>query len=336
MKRLFGCLLYLLSQQNVSAQTPSAAPTDFASYTQVITGSNQTYPMVAIPGGTFRMGSPATEKGRKPDEGPQHTVIIEPFWIGQYEVVWDIYDLFTTKSIEKEMANRYPDGADLSKTDATTRPSPSYVDMSFGMGRSGYPAINMTHYAAIKFCAWLYDKTGLFYRLPTEAEWEYACRAGSTTPYSFGADAKLLGQYAVYKANSGGGYKKVGTKKPNKFGLHDMHGNVMEWTQDEYVADYYAKVANGNVKEAYAPRTKLYPNAVRGGSWDDEPGTLRSAARTPSDPAWKVIDPQSPKSDWWMTSASFCGFRIVRPQKTPSPEEIRAYYDIKPIKDYGY
>ncbi|NID11349.1 formylglycine-generating enzyme family protein [Fibrivirga algicola] len=324
-------LLALSTYQQSVAQT-----TTFSSYTQVITGSNQTYPMQAIPGGTYLMGSPATEKGRKPDEGPQHKVTLEPFWMGKYEITWDIYDLFTTKNIEKEMAARYPENADLSKTDATTRPSPSYVDMSFGMGRTGYPAINMTQYAAVKFCAWLYDKTGIFYRLPTEAEWEYACRAGTATPYSFGADSKLLGTYAVYKANSGGGYKKIGTKKPNAFGLHDMHGNVMEWTQDQYITDYYAQVAKGLVKEPYAPRKTLYPNSVRGGSWDDDATILRSAARTPSDPAWKVIDPQSPKSDWWMTSASFCGFRIVRPLKTPSTEEIRAYYDIKPIKDYGY
>ncbi|MEZ0542206.1 formylglycine-generating enzyme family protein [Fibrella arboris] len=325
---LFSLLVLSIYQQAV-AQT-----TGFLSYTQVITGSNQTYPMQAIPGGTYLMGSPATEKGHKPDEGPQHKVTVEPFWMGKYEITWDIYDLFTTKNIEKEMATRYPEGADLSKTDATTRPSPSYVDMSFGMGRSGYPAINMTHYAAVKFCAWLYDKTGIFYRLPTEAEWEYACRAGTTTPFSFGADPKLLGTYAVYKDNSGGGYKKIGTKKPNAFGLYDMHGNVMEWTQDQYVADYYAQVAKGTVQEPYAPRKTLYPNSVRGGSWDDDATVARSAARTPSDPAWKVIDPQSPKSDWWMTSASFCGFRIVRPQKTPPIEEIRAYYDIKPIKDY--
>ena len=314
----------------------AAQSAPITSYTQVIAGSNQTYPMVALAGGTYKMGSPTTEKGHKSDEGPVHSVTIEPFWMGKFEITWDIYDLFTTKNIEKEMAARYPEGADLTKTDATTRPSPAYVDMSFGMGRSGYPAINMTQYAAIKFCAWLYDKTGLFYRLPTEAEWEYACRAGTTTPYSFGADPKLLHQYAVYKANSGGGYKKIGTKKPNPWGLHDMHGNVMEWTKDQYSPTYYALFASGTVHEPYAPTKTLYPNSVRGGSWDDEPALLRSAARTPSDAAWKVIDPQSPKSDWWMTSASFCGFRIVRPAKTPSIEEIRAYYDIKPIKDYGY
>ena len=313
------------------AQPP--ATDGFVSYTQVITGSNQTYPMVAITGGKFLMGSPATEKGRSSDEGPQHPVTIEPFWMGKFELTWDIYDLFTTKNIEKEMATRYPDGADLTKTDASTRPSPSYVDMSFGMGRSGYPAINMTQFAAIKFCAWLYDKTGIFYRLPTEAEWEYACRGNSKMAYSFGNDAKLLAQYAVFKGNSQESYKKIGTKKPNSFGLHDMHGNVMEWTQDQYIAIYYGQKAAGKVSEPYPSTKTLYPNSVRGGSWDDDPATLRSAARTPSAPAWKMLDPQNPKSNWWLTSASFVGFRIVRPAKPPTDEEIKAYYGIKPIKD---
>ncbi|WP_080237339.1 formylglycine-generating enzyme family protein [Spirosoma rigui] len=314
-----------------TAQTATPAK----SYTQTIPGSDQTYAMVAIPGGTFLMGSPATEKERKADEGPQHKVAIEPFYMGKYEVTWDLYDLFAFTNMEKEMAAKYPGpDANLSKTDVTTRPSPPYVDMSFGMGRAGYPAINMTQYAAIKFCAWLYAKTGVFYRLPTEAEWEYACRANTTTPYSFGADVKKLGEYAVFTGNSGGAYKKIGTKKPNPFGLYDMHGNVMEWTKDQYIEDYYASVAKGTVKEPFAPTTSLYPNSVRGGSWDDEPAVLRSAARTPSAPAWKVLDPQSPKSDWWLTSASFVGFRLVRPVKAPSEEEIKAYYDIKPIKDY--
>jgi formylglycine-generating enzyme required for sulfatase activity len=331
--KYLGAALVVASLSSVS--TRAQTTTDLKSYTQVVPGSNQVYEMVAIPGGTYLMGSPATEKGRKADEGPQHKVQIDPFYMGKYEITWDLYDLFAFTNMEKEMAVKYPKAdANLAKTDATTRPSPPYVDMSFGMGRAGHPAINMTQYAAIKFCAWLYAKTGVFYRLPTEAEWEYACRAKTTTPYSFGADVKKLGEYAVYNGNSGGGYKKVGTKKPNPFGLYDMHGNVMEWTQDQYIEDYYATVAKGTTKEPYAPTTTLYPNSVRGGSWDDEPEVLRSAARTPSAPAWKVLDPQSPKSDWWLTSASFVGFRIVRPAKTPSEADIKAYYDIQPIKDY--
>jgi formylglycine-generating enzyme required for sulfatase activity len=331
---LLAVLITTLWGTKVAAQTT----TDFKSYTQIIPGSNQTYAMVAIPGGKGLMGSLPDQKGHQGDEEPVHSVTIDPFWMGKFEVTWDFYDLFAFTNMEKEMAAKYTSAnANLAKTDATTRPSPPYVDMSFGMGRAGYPAINMTQYAAIKFCAWLYAKTGVFYRLPTEAEWEYACRGNdknATLAYSFGNDTKLLGEYAVYKGNSNGSYKKVGTKKPNSFGLYDMHGNVMEWTQDQYIADYYKQVASGAVKEPYAPTTQLYPNSVRGGSWDDEPEVLRSAARTPSAPAWKVLDPQSPKSDWWLTSASFVGFRVVRPAKTPSAEDIKAYYDIQPIKDY--
>jgi formylglycine-generating enzyme required for sulfatase activity len=309
----------------------AAQDSNFKSYTQKIGGSPQVYDMVAIPGGEFMMGSPANEKGRRADEGPQHKVKIEPFWMGKTEVSWDIYDLYAFKNMEKEMGARHPDpDKSVQKTDASTRPSPPYVDMSFGMGRSGYPAINMTQYAAIYFCKWLYEKTGVFYRLPTEAEWEYACRAGSKTPYSFGDESKI-DEYAWYRKNSDAAYKKVGTKKPNAWGLYDMHGNVMEWTLDQYIPDYYSKKPAG---EAFAPVTELYPTSVRGGSWDDEAADLRSAARVASKPEWKILDPQLPKSEWWMTSASFVGFRVVRPLKTPSPEEIKAYYNPKLIEDY--
>ena len=312
--------------------TAAAQDPNFKNYTQKIGGSPQVYEMVAIPGGEFLMGSPDSEKGRRPDEGPQHKVKIEPFWMGKTEVIWDIYDLYAFKNMEKEMAARHPDpDKSVQKTDASTRPSPPYVDMSFGMGRSGYPAINMTQYAAIHFCKWLYEKTGIFYRLPTEAEWEYACRAGSKTAYSFGADESKLDEFAWHRKNSDAAYKKIGLKKPNAFGLHDMHGNVMEWTLDQYIPDYYAKQPAG---EKYAPVTELYPTAVRGGSWDDEPADLRSAARTASKPEWKILDPQLPKSEWWMTSASFVGFRVVRPVKQPSQEEINAYYSPKLIEDY--
>ena len=324
-------LFYLISTVFFSFNV-FAQDANFKSYTQKIGGSPQVYDMVAIPGGEFMMGSPASEKGHKADEGPQHKVKIEPFWMGKHEVIWDIYDLYTFKNMEKEMAARHPDvDKSVQKTDASTRPSPPYVDMSFGMGRAGYPAINMTQYAAIHFCKWLYEKTGVFYRLPTEAEWEYACRAGSKTAYSFGDDAAKLDEFAWHRKNSDAAYKKIGQKKPNAFGLYDMHGNVMEWTLDQYIPDYYSKKPAG---EAYAPVTELYPTAVRGGSWDDEPADLRSAARTPSKPEWKILDPQLPKSEWWMTSASFVGFRLVRPIKTPSAEEIKAYYSPKLIEDY--
>ena len=275
--------------------TTAQTPTPAKSYTQTIPGSNQTYAMVAIPGGKFLMGSTPDQKGHKSDESPMHSETIAPFYMGKYEVTWDLYDLFAFTNMEKEMAAKYT-GADanLTKTDATTRPSPPYVDMSFGMGRAGYPAINMTQYAAIKFCAWLYAKTGVFYRLPTEAEWEYACRGTGPTAmlaYSFGNDVKQLGEYAVFAGNSGGGYKKVGTKKPNSFGLYDMHGNVMEWTQDQYIEDYYKQKATGKVSEPYAP-TKNPLSQCRTG-WLVGRRTNRATFRSP-DPLGPCLESARP------------------------------------------
>ena len=164
--------------------------------------------------------------------------------------------------------------------DAVTHPTKPYVEMSFGMGKDGFPAISMTQHAANTYCKWLSAKTGHFYRLPTEAEWEYACRAGTTTAYSFGDDVSKLGDYAWFAGNSDAAYHQVGLKKPNPWGLYDMHGNVAEWTLDQYVADGYSKYPADGVVDPWVKSTKPYPQSVRGGSWKDEdPALLRSAAR---------------------------------------------------------
>jgi formylglycine-generating enzyme required for sulfatase activity len=204
--------------------------------------------------------------------------------------------------------------------------------MSFGMGKDGYPAISMTQHAANKYCEWLSAKTGQFYRLPTEAEWEYACRAGTTTAYSFGDDPAKLGDYAWYEKNSDFKYQKVGRKKPNPWGLYDMHGNVAEWCLDQYEPSY-ERFTGALPADPWNRAAKNYPHAVRGGSWDDEPAKLRSAARRGSDKTWKIQDPQLPKSVWYHTDAQFLGFRIVRPLTLPSPEAMQAYWNSGVEKD---
>jgi formylglycine-generating enzyme required for sulfatase activity len=203
--------------------------------------------------------------------------------------------------------------------------------MSFGMGKDGFPAISMTQHAANKYCQWLSAKTGQFYRLPTEAEWEYAARAGTTTPWSWGDDPSVAGEYAWYGKNSDFKYQKVGKKKPNPWGLFDIHGNVLEWTLDQYAPDYYGKAAT---LDPWNKATEPYPHSARGGSWDDDDvSRLRSAARRASDKTWKIQDPQLPKSIWYHTDAQFLGFRIVRPLKTPTGEEMQAYWNSGVEKD---
>ena len=157
--------------------------------------------MVPIPGGEFVMGSPDTEAGRKPDEGPQHKVKISPFWMGRCEVTWNEYELFMYPDEERRTRATVPtDAAGDKLADAVTHPSKPYVEMSFGMGKDGYPAISMTQHGANKYCQWLSAKTGHFYRLPTEAEWEYAARAGTTTAYFFGDDTEQAGRLRLVRA----------------------------------------------------------------------------------------------------------------------------------------
>ncbi|MDF1837718.1 MAG: SUMF1/EgtB/PvdO family nonheme iron enzyme, partial [Planctomycetota bacterium] len=168
---------------------------------------------------------------------------------------------------------------------------------------------------------------GRAFRLPSEAEWEYACRAGSTTAYSFGADEKKLDTHAWHYENSDNAYHPVGKKRPNAWGLHDMHGNVAEWVLDGYgVKAYGEQAAKEGVENPIHWPTKEYPRVVRGGSWDDDPQALRSAARRGSKDTWKMMDPQLPKSIWYLTNAQTVGFRIVRPLVAPSLEEQEKYW----------
>jgi formylglycine-generating enzyme required for sulfatase activity len=288
-----------------------AATNEMQPYNVTIPRTTIAYKMVPVPAGHFQMGS--TEK---PDEQPPHQVTLDAFWMQSHEVTWDEYRLFMFAKQANEISQKDE------TVDAVSRPTRPYVEMSFGMGINGFPAISMTQHAANKYAEWLSAKTGEFYRLPTEAEWEYACRAGTTTPYYFGGDASQLKDYAWFAADSGGKYQPVATKKPNAWGLYDMLGNAMEWTLDGY-APYTAAPQT----DPWVKATQPYPNSVRGGSWNDPAGQLTCASRVASDASWKQQDPQLPKSIWYETDAQWLGFRLVRPAKLPSAEEMLKYWN---------
>jgi len=332
---VLGAILAIALNSRVMAAdaTPEAkTPEEMQPYTEEISGTVVKFDMVPIPGGRFLMGSPEDEDGRNEDEGPQHEVEIAPFWMGRCEVTWDEYEIwmFNLDIQRRQLQKLEP--TELDKlADAITRPTKPYTDMSFGMGKERFPAICMTQLAAKTYCQWLTAKTGHYYRLPTEAEWEYACRAGTTTPYYFGEDDAELDEHAWYFDNSDDNYHEVGEKSPNPWGLYDMHGNVAEWCLDQYDPETYARQSKeglakeGLVVAPYVMPTKPYPHVARGGSWDDDPEMLRSAARRASDKTWKVQDPQLPQSIWYFTDAQFAGFRVVRPLVEPSEKQKQEY-----------
>lgn len=315
--------------------SPESTEPGMKVYADTIPGTNVNFFMVPIQGGEFIMGSAETEPGRQNDEGPQHRVKLSPFWMQQREVTWNEYEPFMRPVYASNLKGPVIKG---DAADAITRPSTPYLEMSFGMGKQDYPAIGMTQHGANKYCEWLSAKTGHFYRLPTEAEWEYACRAGTTTAYSFGDDPAKLPLYAWFEDNSDVKYQNVGRKRPNPWGLYDMHGNVAEWCLDQYDPNFYQKGKDKVSENPWNKATKPYPHVIRGGAWTGIPATawwedkfsseaqLRSAARLGSKREWNT-DPTLPPTLWYLDKADFVGFRIVRPLKIPSAEEMDAYWN---------
>ena len=336
---------FLPVTQKIFAQLKETSAKDMKPYTETVPRANDaTFDLVPIPGGELALGSPETEEGRRADEGPVRKVKIEPFWMSTTEMTWGLYLRFmendqsrnkdgTVNTDGKIMTSNPPFEGTKDLVEAVSQPTPPYMPMHMGMGGgagydSAYPAISMTQHAASKFCEWLTAQTGHYYRLPTEAEWEYACRAGTTTAYSFGDDPSELDDYAWYVDNSDYSYHPVGKKKPNPRGLFDMHGNVREWTLDAYLPNY-----ENHPEEALNPLAlspKRYPRVTRGGDWDSDPEDLRSAARLPSSKAWKVTDPQDPKSLWYHTDIPKLGFRVIRPAKNPTLEEMHLLWNTGP------
>ena len=249
-----------------AADAPTTKPS--GPYAQEIPGSTVTIDMVPIPGGEF-----------KPADG--ETVQVKPLFVSKYEITWDAYDIFCFQLdlTDKEKA---------SGVDAKSRPSRPYGDQTHGFGHSKYPAIHITRHAAQGFCDWLNKKTGKKYRLPTDAEWQYLCRAGEEKSPE-GAD---LDAVAWYWDNSEDKTHPVGQKTPNAWGLYDTLGNVME----------YVTIPGED------PKSK--PTAM-GGSYDSDAKEVHCGARKTQTPDWNSTDPQNPKSTWWLSDGPFVGFRIV-------------------------
>jgi formylglycine-generating enzyme required for sulfatase activity len=322
-------------------------------YDETIPGSAVVFRMIPVPGGTFRMGSPENEAGRTADEGPTFEVTVEPFWMGRCEVTWAEYKQYiNTHNVFLAMQAASIRKVDESnEADAVTAPTPLYdPSMTFTNGEEpDLPAVTMTQYAARQYTKWLSGLTGRFYRIPAESEWEYACRAGTATPFSCGCgDPEALAGVAWFADNADDTTHPVGQKKPNAFGLHDMHGNVAEWVVDELFAGGYAKPAAlpqpVPADKAIQWPVRLSPRVLRGGAYYDEPTECRSASRKGSIDAsddetdWKVEDPNLPKSPWWYTEepALGVGMRILRPFESPEDAAERARWwdaDEQSIKD---
>ncbi|MBD1832672.1 SUMF1/EgtB/PvdO family nonheme iron enzyme [Cyanobacteria bacterium FACHB-472] len=234
-----------------------------ANYFSEDLGGDVTLEMVEITGGTFRMGSPDTEKRRNKNENPQHQVTVAPFFMGKFAV---------TQAQWKAVANLPTINRDL-------QPSPSYFQ---GANR---PVEIVSWEDAVEFCARLATKTKRDYRLPSETEWEYACRAGTTTPFHFGETITLgLANYDsryTYGIQPTVQFRQqttdVGSFPPNAFGLYDMHGNVLEWCADVWHDNYNGAPADGSAWESGKDNSL---RVLRGGSWNYIPQTCRSASRS--------------------------------------------------------
>ena len=309
----------------------------FENFVETVPGTSASISMIAIPGGTFTMGSPASEAFHQANESPQRQVEVSSFFMGEMEVTWDQFWAFYAETMSEGRTPPAKVYANNSRedVDAVSGPTPpfGFPDQGWGMGER--PAITMTHYSAEIFCQWLSLKTGKKYRLPTEAEWEYAARGGTSTPYFFegspsdytnegfwngifGADTTQINRYVIYVNNSKNRSQEPSQVLANPFGLKNMLGNVMEYCSDWYADDAYSQLADG-AKDPKGPESGT-EYVVRGGNYASDAAELRSAARSHTvHDEWLRTDPQNPKSIWWYSDIKGIGFRVV----CEVPEEIK-------------
>ncbi len=297
------------------AFTQSAEVKNFANYTERVPGTSVQFEMIALPGGTFEMGSPDSEANRRSDEGPVRGVTLSPFWIGKTEVTWDEYEAFYAATGSK---GRSSDTAAIAagSVDAITGPTPPWGDPGQGWGRGKRPASTMSHHSAMTYCQWLSRVTGKKYRLPTEAEWEYACRGGTKTAYFFDPGKNGEKPFAFHKGNCDGKAQPFTAAAPNPFGLLNMAGNVCEFCLDWYDEKAYSATPKEvPIVDPRGPETGK-DRVIRGGSYLVDLPELRSAARdyTRHDD-WVKTDPQIPKSIWWYSDSTDVGFRVVCEKK---------------------
>jgi len=258
---IFGSMVVL------GQELPSAHPAKLAPFTETLPGSVVKIQMIPIPAGTVKIGT--------------QSVKVKPFWMASIETPWEAFDQFIASGPPSPPYDQTKFAAD-----AIARPSKSYILPDLGWGHHGYPAINLSFDSVTMFCRWLSATTKKKYRLPTEAEWEFACWAGASGTWKLGKDQ--LDKSAWYVANSGQMTHPVGMKLPNRYGLYDMLGNVGEWALD---------LSNKPV--------------VCGGTFQDSPTEISPGTRRRWTPKWQEEDPQLPKSRWWLSNAPFAGFRLV-------------------------
>jgi len=300
----------------------------FESYKEFIPNSAVSFNMIAVKGGTFKMGSPGNEPFRKSNEGPVRNVTLSPFFMGEIEVTWDeFWTFFASTMSEGRVDPNEVMAHNANSPDAVTGPTPPFGIPDQGWGSGKRPAITMTHYSASTYCQWLSKVTGKHYRLPTEAEWEYACRAGSETPYFFagnpkrlseqglrskifGADTSFINRYVVYSLNSTGKTQEPGFANPNPFGIKNMPGNVLEYCSDFFAENSYSKTGP-SVTNPKGPESGD-EHVIRGGNYASDAKDLRSASRGYTQTTdWLKTDPQQPKSIWWYSDIKGVGFRVV-------------------------
>ncbi len=298
----------------------------FGIFTELIPGTSVSFTMQPIPGGNFRMGTERESLFLEQDELPIRNIHVDSFYMGRVEVSWDEYLAFLTTTESEGRA--IPDIDKPIETDAISGATPPWGDPSQGWGMGQRPAITMTHHAAQVYCMWLSQKTGKKYRLPTEAEWEYACRAGSQSDYFFEADAKMsqekkgirswfsnqqsdsIRRYVIYERNSSNMTHEPFSVESNSFGLVNMLGNVKEFCSDYYHPQAYSRTAD-NIENPTGPQHGT-EYVIRGGSFSSSFDQVRCASREQTHhDIWLKTDPQIPKSIWWYSDCNDVGFRVV-------------------------